>query len=140
MEGRVWLSIVSEIKKMGEPVEEYDFETEGKVFEKDGAQYIMYEESELSGMKGDKTVLKFKGGVCTMHRYGVHRSELVFEQGQKSETIYHTPYGNFEMTTLASKVLYDCELGHVELDYRLIIKNLSESKNKLKITIRKQQD
>jgi uncharacterized beta-barrel protein YwiB (DUF1934 family) len=140
MEGRVWLSIVSEIRKTGEPVEKYDFETEGKVFEKEGTQYIMYEESELSGMKGDKTVLKFRDGVCTMHRYGVHRSELIFEEGQKSETIYHTPYGNFDMTTLASKVIYNRASGHVELDYRLIIKGLSESKNKLKIKIRKQQD
>ncbi len=135
MTGQVWLSISSEIKKVGEPVEEYVFETEGKVFEKDDAEYIVYEESELSGMKGDRTVLKFKDGVCTMHRYGVHKSELVFDEGTKIESMYHTPYGNFEMMTLASRVAFDREAGVAELVYRLVIKGLSESVNKLKIEI-----
>ncbi len=136
MEGQIWLSINSEIHKTGEPVEEYGFETEGKMYHKDGADYIMYLESELSGMKGDKTVLKFKDGRLTMHRFGVHKSELAFEKNVKIESIYHTPYGNFDMLTLASKVDFDMESGIVELVYRLVIKGLSESTNVLNIKIK----
>lgn len=137
MEGLVWLSIISQIRRLGEPVEEYGFETEGKIHVKDGGTYITYKETELSGMDGDRTVLKFKNGVCTMHRYGVHKSELAFEEGKRIESIYHTPYGNFEMATLASKVAFDMDKGIVEIEYRLVIKDLSESKNSLQIKIRK---
>lgn len=136
MEGQIWLSIHSEIHKPGEPVEEYSFETEGKMYHKDGADYIMYMESELSGMQGDKTVLKFKNNRLTMHRYGVHKSEIAFEQGVKIESMYQTPYGNFEMTTRASKVEFNLEEGIVELVYRLVIKDLSESTNVLKVKIK----
>jgi len=136
MEGQIWLSINSEIHKPGEPVEEYGFETEGKMYHKDGADYIMYLESELSGMEGDKTVLKFKDGRLTMHRYGVHKSELAFEKGIRIESIYHTPYGNFDMLTHASKVDFDMENGIVELVYRLVIKGLSESTNVLNIKVK----
>lgn len=136
MEGTIWLSIKSEMYKVGEPVQEYGFETEGKMYHKDGADYIMYMESELSGMEGDKTVLKFKDGRCTMHRYGVHKSELAFEEGVRVETQYRTPYGVFDMMTLASKVEFDMDAGLVELNYRLVIKGLSESRNVLRIRMR----
>jgi len=137
MDGEIWLSIASEIHTPGEPVQEYEFETEGKMYHKDGADYISYLESELSGMKGDKTILKFKNGRCTMHRFGVHKSELAFEKGVKIESVYHTPYGNFEMMTLASKVEFDLEAGIVEINYRLVIKGMSESRNVLRISMRK---
>ncbi len=139
MEEQIWLSIETKIHKVNEPVEEYTFETEGKKYHKGGADYVMYMESELSGMEGDKTVLKFKDGRCTMHRFGVHKSEIAFEEGVKIESTYHTPYGNFEMQTLASKVLFDMALGEVELNYRLVIKGLSESRNVLRITFRQQK-
>jgi len=136
MEGQVWLSIHSEIHKPGQPVEEFGFESEGKMYHKDGADYIKYTESELSGMQGDKTVLKFKDNRLTMHRFGVHKSELAFEEGVKIESLYRTPYGNFEMTTLASKLEFNLDKGIVDLVYRLSIKDLSESTNVLKITIK----
>lgn len=135
MDGQIWLSIHSKIRKPGEPVEEYGFNTEGKMYHKDGADYIMYMESELSGMEGDKTVLKFKDGRLTMHRFGVHKSELAFEEGVKIESVYQTPYGNFDMVTYASVVDFDLESGDVTLKYRLVIKGLSESTNTLEIKI-----
>ena len=140
MSETIWLSIESKIHKVGEPVETYDFETEGKLVHKDGTDYITYQESDLSGMNGDRTMLKFKEGICNMHRYGAHKSELTFEEGKRHETFYDTPYGRFEMMTLAEKVWFDREAGVAELAYRLVIKGLSESRNTLRITIRRRTD
>ncbi len=137
MENQIWISIHSEMHKANAPIEKYAFETEGKMYHKDGVDYIVYHESALSGMAGDKTVLKLREGQLTMHRYGVHKSELIFQEGKWIESAYHTPYGDFEMTTMAHKVAFDLEEGIVEVVYRLLIKGLSESTNVLKLKLKR---
>ncbi len=135
MEYAVVLNIRSEIITKGEEPQKMDFMTPGKLFSKDGGWYIIYEETELSGLAGSKTMLKFKDGMCSMHRYGPHASQLTFEVGVKHESIYGTPYGNFNMTTKGRTIDTDFETGKVKLVYDLVIDGLSESVNTLEVDI-----
>ena len=48
--------------------EQLELITEGKLYEKGEAMYLIYDETELSGMPGCKTRLKLKDGTVKMRR------------------------------------------------------------------------
>ena len=48
-----------------------EFVTEAKLYKRSGAMYLIYEESELSGIPGCKTRLKLKGDEVQMKRFGL---------------------------------------------------------------------
>lgn len=135
----VILTIHSHIHMKGEDPEVVDLVTEGKYYTKDQAQYLIYEETDLSGMAGDRTTLKFKDHKIVMRRFGANTSELAFEKGVRFETAYHTPYGAFEMEVLAQKVDFQLDPlgnGQVEIEYQLSIKGIGETKTKMTIQSR----
>lgn len=133
------LHIQSNIVMSGEEDQSLDLMTEGSYFEKLGSHYLIYEETEVSGMSGDKTSIKLTDGKVVMHRYGANTSELTFEMGRRYETLYRTPYGDFEMEVLASEVSYHIEAdgsGDVHLVYALSIKGMGESRTVMNIKMR----
>ncbi|MCG8542216.1 MAG: DUF1934 domain-containing protein [Clostridia bacterium] len=112
--------------------------TEGKVYNKNNAKYLVYEESELSGMEGCTTTLKITDDKIEMKRFGNATSQLVFEKGKRHVTNYSTPYGNFRMEILTKKLEFDInqeEKGTISLEYRMSLQGLSEGTNKLDIEI-----
>ena len=48
--------------------EQLEFITEGKLYERAGSLYLVYEESEFSGMPGCKTSLRLTGDRVRMKR------------------------------------------------------------------------
>lgn len=136
---RVMMKVNSIIHMQGEEDQVMELMTEGKYYEKNGSRYFLYEETEVSGMAGDKTMLKFSEGRVTMHRYGENNSELCFEEGKRYEALYNTPYGAFEMEVLASKVVFEVDDeggGNMELVYELSIKGIGETKTHMQIASR----
>ena len=112
--------------------------TEGKFYDKDNAKYLVYEESQLSGMEGCTTTLKITDNKVEMKRFGKATSQLVFEKGKRYVTNYSTPYGNFRMEILTKKL--DLEIsedikGGISLEYQISLQGLSEGTNKLDIEI-----
>lgn len=135
------MKIKSEIKRLGDEPTIIDFTTEGKYYHRNGADYLVYQESEISGMAGSKTSLKFKDGIITMKRIGSGGADMVFELDKRHTSYYRTPYGIFDMEMRASEIKNhlvfeeDSVVGLLEIAYALVIKGLSESKNYLKIEI-----
>ncbi|MCT4566196.1 MAG: DUF1934 domain-containing protein [Maledivibacter sp.] len=112
--------------------------TEGKFYDKDNAKYIVYEESELSGMEGCTTTLKITGNKVEMKRFGKATSQLVFEKGKRYVTNYSTPYGNFRMEILTKKLelgINEDIKGSISLEYQISLQGLAEGTNKLDIEI-----
>ena len=63
-----------------------EFVTEAKLYKRGEAIYLIYEESELSGVPGCKTRLKLKDGEVQMKRFGAGAgagSEIRFEKGKR---------------------------------------------------------
>ena len=63
-----------------------EFITEGKLYQKGDSMYLLYDESEISGMPGCKTRLKLKGGTIKMKRIGEKvgiDTEIEFEKGKR---------------------------------------------------------
>ena len=112
--------------------------TRGKFYKKGDNQYLVYDESELSGMEGSTTTLKIQDNKIEMKRFGAYRSNLIFEKGKKHISMYKTAYGNMEMEVTTNYVevnINDKGKGTIDADYKLFIAGMAESKNKLHIEI-----
>lgn len=121
--------------------DQMEFVTEGKFYEKGDAFYIVYEESELSGMPGCKTSLKLKEGNVRMKRFGSIISNdtiMEFQKGKRYEGLYETPFGAFEMELLTNNIENSISsegVGKIDIDYHISLKGLSEGRSKLNIEI-----
>ncbi|MDO4745581.1 MAG: DUF1934 domain-containing protein [Bacillota bacterium] len=118
-----------------------EFITEAKLYDKGEALYLIYEESELSGIPGCKTRLKLKGNQVQMKRIGEDGSsghEIRFEKGKRYSGFYDTPFGAIELEVLTNKLentLSADGKGHVDIDYSISLKGLLEGRNRLNITL-----
>lgn len=114
--------------------------TEGKFYRKENADYIMYEESEISGMENSKTRLKLEGEKVHMKRVGQNSSDMVFCKENPHELDYRTPYGVFRMQietdSLEVEIKEQLVGSIIDLSYKLtMVDNESSTENKLKIEI-----
>lgn len=113
--------------------------TEGKLYKKNDATYVVYEESEISGMKGTTTTLKILNNCVVMKRFGNSNSELTFEKGRRSKTKYKTAYGDLSMETVTKSVDINIDENlkslNVNINYDLNITGLFEGKNIIDIKI-----
>ena len=97
----ITIKIVGRRYAEGELEDEMEFISDAKMYERAGARYLLYEESEFSGFPGCKTRLKLTDDSIKMKRYGEeaagYGTELVFEKGKRFTSIYETPFGAFDM-------------------------------------------
>ncbi len=132
------IRVKSLIKQKGEADHNVEITSLGKVYKKNGVIYVFYDESEISGMQGSKTMLKIKENIVNMSRSGSNESKLTFEPGASHESKYGTPYGEFIMETRTKSIDIDVDenlLGKIEIKYDLIIQGLSETDHTLSIEI-----
>ena len=138
----IMLKIVGkQIISEAEEEDQIEFVTEGKLYEKNGATYLVYEETEVSGMPGCKTSLKIDGDTIRMKRFGEgvgNDTVMEFQRGQRFEGYYDTPFGAIEMEVLTNKLentLTPKGEGCVRIDYDISLKGLSEGRSVLSIEI-----
>ncbi len=135
---KVMLKIKGSINRIGSEPEIIELTTEGKHYKKGGAEYLVYEESEISGMKGSTTTLKLKGDKITLTRFGSARMRLEFEKGKRFESEYVTPNGTFKLEILTSELYYILDeniKGNILVRYEMSIKGMGQSTNELNIEI-----
>ncbi|WP_130805572.1 DUF1934 domain-containing protein [Senegalia massiliensis] len=111
--------------------------TEGKFYEKNDSYYLLYDESEISGLENSTTSLKIKQDEISMKRFGDNNSKMEFKKNYKYTTLYSTIYGNLDMEVSTQKIQVDIKegKGKISLKYKLLISNNIESLNTLDITI-----
>lgn len=112
--------------------------TEGKLYIKNGSYYLVYDETEISGMEGSTTTLKIQGHKISMKRFGNNSSSLIFEEGKRHRTEYVTAYGDMTIEVITNNVdvsISDAGKGNIGLSYKLNISDNMESKNNLTIDI-----
>ena len=67
--------------------------TPGKFIIKDNSYEVVYEESEISGMKGTTTTLKIEEERFILERVGTTCTTMEFKIGEMGLSLYNTPYG-----------------------------------------------
>ena len=117
----VKIRIISSVKDENgrqQPSEQICF---GRMAEKNGTNYVFYEESEVTGLEGTKTTIKWNDERIIILRSGTldHRQE--FSQGLVDKSLYQTPYLKIPLET-ATKYLYTGfrkGVWNLEIEYSL---------------------
>ena len=118
-----------------------EYITAGQLYVKNGSVYMIYDESEVSGMVGCKTTLKVKGDSVKMRRIGQvgFNTELYFEKGKRFSSTYDTPYGPMDVEVLTSRVENNLNMeelkGNIDIEYNVSLEGMAEGKNRLTIDV-----
>ena len=97
--------------------------TEG-LLERDGeGRKLIYEESDLTGLKGVTTTFYVQPGKITLGRKGPLSSQMEFREGVYHESLYQMEFGALMITVCADKVKYDIteKGGTIDLTYAIEI-------------------
>ena len=138
----ITIKIVGRRYNGDEMEDELEFVSDGTMYDRSGAKYIIYDESEFSGFPGCKTSLKLKDKALRLKRIGKvaesYGGELVFEEGKRFVSSYNTPYGDLDIEVLTTEVkseLGEDGLGTIRLAYNICLKGLVEGRNTSDIEI-----
>jgi uncharacterized beta-barrel protein YwiB (DUF1934 family) len=115
--------------------------TGGQYSADSGNVMFCYEESELTGFEGTKTVFTIEPGTVVMSREGALSSKMVFQEGKKHTFVYETPHGSMTMGVDTHMILscLDVDGGELEIHYAIDMNNASISKNSFKISMKTAQ-
>lgn len=137
----ITLKIIGKQCYDGKEEEQMEFITDGQLYVRDDSVYMIYDESEVSGMTGCKTTLKVKGDSVKMRRIGEigFNTELYFEKGKRFSSTYDTPYGPMDIEVLTSRVENNLNMeelkGNIDIEYNVSLEGMAEGKNRLTIDI-----
>ena len=128
-----------EISENEEPEGPIEMFSEGELYITDERVIVAYDESELTGMEGSHTQVRFErnnDGLVTMMRNGNVNTILVFEAGKRHICTYQTPYMPFEICVFTKEVKNTLlENGVIELDYIVEIRGAQAERTQFKIEI-----
>ena len=102
----ITLKIIGKQQYEGIEEDQMEFVTDGKLYVRNNSIYIIYDETEVSGMEGCKTTIKMNDKSVRMRRTGKvgFNTELYFETGKRFNSIYETPYGPMGVEVLTDYV------------------------------------
>lgn len=115
--------------------------TQGLVRVRGGRVEIVYDEGELSGMEGSRTVVSYDlhdPNTVSMIRSGAVSTALVFERGVRHLCTYETPYMPFQIGVFALHVDNRLESeGVICLDYLIEIRGAQAERCRMTMTVTK---
>ena len=138
MKRKAIISVVSRQSDSEEDGDAIEVVTPGEFYKKDNCYYAVYEETEISGMKGTTTTLKIDAEKFTLIRTGTTNTEMNFKKYVRDLTLYNTPHGALDLTvdTRQLKMDIDNNGGEVFIDYDMIIGNQQSLSTTLQINIK----
>ena len=125
MKQEVVLHIRGQQSYDGQEPEVIELMTEGTMELNNGGWDISYEETELTGLAGVTTTFRVEPGKVILRRTGKLRSEMVFQQGVRHESLYQLDFGALLMAVTAKLVFFDIvsDGGVIDLMYNIEIEN-----------------
>ena len=122
-----------------EPAGPIEMFSEGELYITDERVIIAYDESELTGMEGSHTQVRFERNMpelVTMMRHGTVNTILVFEKGKRHICTYQTEYMPFEICVNTKEVINTLlENGRIDLDYIVEIRGAQAERTQFTIEI-----
>lgn len=112
----------------------------GTWYEKNGTQYVRYEESSVTGMDGVKTTIKIYDGSIVLLRTGAVNMRHQYILGEERKTVYETPFGEIPMAVKTHELTVDFHdgTGHVHLGYDISVDDEWQFYNQLDIDVREE--
>ena len=124
MKRNALLSITGRQTYPGQEPDVIELVTDGTVEQRDdGCWELRYQESDLTGLEGVTTSFLIEAGRITLTRQGRLRSQMVFQEGVRHESLYQMEFGALMMAVCANKVDYQLteQGGTVDLLYTIEI-------------------
>ena len=112
--------------------------TEGFMTVDSGAMELSYEETELTGMKGTTTRFLIEEDMVVLERTGMIQSRMEFRSGERSSSLYETPWGTMVVditTTKLSQRLTE-RGGLMEISFTIAVNHQITGENRFKIRVR----
>lgn len=136
MNKKAIISVIS--KQKGYEDDIIEVVTPGKFYKKDGKYYVVYEETELSGMDGTTTILKVENDEFTLSRKGTINSKMSFKKNGTDHILYSTPQGSlsFSMDILNVKVDLNDEGGNIYSNYNLNVAEGQSISTELNVNVK----
>jgi uncharacterized beta-barrel protein YwiB (DUF1934 family) len=113
--------------------------TEGSLYRRASAWYVVYEESSATGMEGTRTTMEVSDdGSVVLTRTGSHEMRLTFLAGSRHITRMNTPYGDLDVAVYTSLVQseIDDKGGYIQLGYTIDFNNRDQLNTRLDVKIR----
>ena len=109
----------------------------GQHYCRNGKDYILYEDNELSVDSKTSTLLKIGKDSLILLRHGAVEQEQYFSAGKDDESIYRTPYGTLNVSIKTKKIdiNYESPFGTIDIEYALSINGQWQSDNGLHISV-----
>lgn len=112
--------------------------TEGMMELEDGRTVLSYEETELTGMKGTTTRFIIDGETVVLERSGMIQSQMLFEQGKRSSSLYETPWGTMVVDIATTRLA--CRInergGVMEIRFTVAVNHQVTGENRFKVRVR----
>lgn len=135
------IQVISKIEDSEGDINEMTLYTEATYKRSNKKAFLMYDETEVSGMENTKTLISFDGEIVQIKRVGALKSQLNIEKDVSHENLYATPYGTFLMKTKGLEIIWnDTDAIDIELSYLLQIESDQEETSKVHIKIDVKRD
>ena len=122
--------------------DDMEFFSDGKMYQRGSARYIVYDEKSRLGDDDCKTTLRLKDGTLRMRRFerpdNVLVSEMEFAPGKRVTGRYSTPYGSVNMEILTNSIdSHFDENGHgsIKLNYDICFDGIGDGRNEIEISV-----
>jgi len=118
--------------------DQQELTTVGMFYERNGAFYVVYKESEETGLDEVTTFLSIKQGVVTLNRQGSVDLLQEFKKEVLNQSVYTTSCGQLYLSVMPHKVEYDLtgHGGRISLEYDLFVDDNLVSYNTLLVNIK----
>lgn len=112
--------------------------TPGEFLAIEGGFKAIYEETELSGMKGTTTSLTILDNKLVLEREGSITAKMDFKKGETSISLYNTPYGvlDLQIHTQDLDVNIDENGGKITAEYSMELAGQPPIVNKLSVNVK----
>lgn len=100
----VLLSITGRQTYLDQEPDTIQLVTEGTLEYRDGGWDLCYEESALTGLEGVTTIFRVEQDQVTLDRTGKLRSQMVFKEGVRHDSLYQMEFGALMLTVCAERV------------------------------------
>ncbi|MBQ1417508.1 MAG: DUF1934 domain-containing protein [Selenomonas sp.] len=109
---------------------------QGKYTARAGKHYVRYEDASLHDTVVP-TVLKFSAEGVTLIRRGAVDMQLEFRLGNRTRSVYRTPYGNFDLLVDTKKldIIFDGGQGRIVAEYDLFLNDALQGHNTLNVVV-----
>lgn len=130
---------IKSIQKVGDQEDNVDVIARG-THSIEGEEHLL-EYEEFDNETDDKTenTIRFREGKAEVVRKGNMTGNLIFEKGEKNETIYSTPFGDLNMDIITHDIQIDekDKLINLKIVYELYAQNEKVSDHTINVSIKK---